>query len=120
MNRAASMIRLATLAIAAGAVVLTAGAARATPFQHQDSLGADWRNQQDDARRAVREGRYVPLGQVIDAIRRQSPGRQLDAGIENEPGGQAVYRVRWAAADGRRVDYIVDAVTGRILRAEGR
>ncbi len=120
MIRAAAMIRLATLAIAAGAVVLTAGVSRAEPQQHQDSLGADWRDQQDEARRAVREGRYLPLDRVIEAIRRSSPGRQLDSGIENEPNGRAVYRVRWAAADGRRIDYIVDVVTGRILRAEGR
>jgi uncharacterized membrane protein YkoI len=30
-----------------------------------------------------------------------------------------VYRVRWATTDGRRIDYIVDAQTGVVLRAEG-
>jgi len=123
MNRAAAMIRFFTLAVAAGAVVVSASApqrAHAEAFQRQDSLGADWREQQDEARRAVREGRHVPLGRVIDTIRSQTPGRQLDAGIETDSTGRTVYRVRWAAADGRRIDYTVDAETGRILRAEGK
>jgi hypothetical protein len=87
---------------------------------HRSSLGADWRQQQDEARRAVREGRHVPLGQVLDQIRRSNPGRQLDAGIEEDPNGRTLYRVRWASANGRRMDYLVDAETGHILSVEGR
>ena len=37
-------------------------------------------------------------------------GRVLDAGLEGRN-----YRVRWAAADGRRIDFIVDAETGQII-----
>ena len=86
----------------------------------RDSLGADWRPRPDEARRGVREGRLTPLGQVIDQIRRHAPGRQLDAGLETDIYGRSVYRVRWAGADGRRSDYIVDAETGRILGVDGR
>jgi Peptidase propeptide and YPEB domain len=88
--------------------------------RREDSLGAGWRPQQDEARRGVREGRLMPLGRVIDQIRRYAPGRQLDAGIETDAYGRSVYRVRWAGADGRRSDYIVDAETGRILGVDGR
>ena len=84
-----------------------------------DSLGADWGAQQDEARNGVRQGRYVPLAQVIAEIRRRMPGQQLDAGLE-QSNGRAVYRVRWAAADGKRIDYIVDASTGAIIAAQGR
>ncbi|MDR3513233.1 MAG: PepSY domain-containing protein [Caulobacteraceae bacterium] len=84
-----------------------------------DSLGADWGAQQDEARAGVRQGRYVPLARVIEEIRRRTPGQQLDAGLEQAQ-GRPVYRVRWAAANGRRIDYIVDARTGAILSAEGR
>jgi hypothetical protein len=80
-----------------------------------------WRGgaEQDEARRAVREGRQISLGQALDAIRRRTPGRQLDAGMEAGPAGRPVYRVRWAAADGRRIDYLVDAQSGQII-GEGR
>ncbi len=83
-----------------------------------DSLGADWGTQQDDARAGVRQGRYIPLAQAIEIVRRRSPGHQLDAGIE-QWNGRVVYRIRWAADKGRRVDYIVDAVSGAILRVDG-
>jgi uncharacterized membrane protein YkoI len=52
----------------------------------------------------------VPLGRVIQMIAARVPGRVLDAGLEGRN-----YRVRWAAADGRRIDFIVDAETGQII-----
>jgi uncharacterized membrane protein YkoI len=70
-------------------------------------------------RAGVRQGRYVGLAQVIGKIRQHTPGRQLDAGLEDW-GGRAVYRVRWAAPGGRRTDYIVDAQSGAILHVDGR
>ena len=69
---------------------------------------------------SLQTGRIAPLGKVIDEIRRRSPGRQLDAGLESNASGRTVYRVRWASADGRRLDYIVDAETGHILGVDGR
>ena len=83
-----------------------------------DSLGAGWRQQQGEAREAVQSGRAIALGRVMEQIRRRTPGRPLDAGME-QSGNRPVYRVRWAAEDGRRIDYIVDAETGAILRADG-
>jgi uncharacterized membrane protein YkoI len=108
MNARFLAIVCATLAIAApfGAVA-----------QQNDSLGAGWREQQNEARRGVQQGN-VSLAQVIETIRRTTPGRQLDAGLETA-GGRQVYRVRWAAADGRRIDYLVDAKSGAILSAGG-
>jgi uncharacterized membrane protein YkoI len=83
-----------------------------------DSLGAGWRPQQDEARDRVRGGDILPLARVLGEIRRRTPGRQLDVGLE-DAGGRPVYRVRWAAEDGRRIDYLVDARTGAVLRADG-
>jgi hypothetical protein len=83
-----------------------------------DSLGADWGAQQDEARRGVRQGHYVPLGRAIEEIRRHSPGSELDAGLE-QFGARAVYRVRWSTPNGRRIDYIVDAESGAILSSIG-
>lgn len=84
------------------------------PLRRPNSLGADWREQQEEARSGVKRGEMAPLGQVIAGIGQRSAGRPLDAGIEYE-GGRPVYRVRWITDNGRRVDYIVDAATGAIL-----
>ncbi|HEY7899646.1 MAG TPA: PepSY domain-containing protein, partial [Caulobacteraceae bacterium] len=73
-----------------------------------------WRDQEEFVRRGVREGQLAPLGQVIGAIRQLNPGRQLDAGLEYM-GPRLVYRVRWMTANGRRVDYFVDAASGAII-----
>jgi hypothetical protein len=78
--------------------------------------GPGMRREQDQARDAVNRGSHVPLGGVLGNIRRRSPGgRLLDAGLENDGRGRAVYRVRWSTSDGRRVDYIVDAQTGQVI-----
>lgn len=106
-------------AYAAIFAALVCASAPATALAQNDSLGAGWREQQDEAQRGVREGRFVPLAQVIQNIRARTPGRQLDAGLEQGPGGRSVYRVRWAADDGRRIDYLVDAMSGAIIRADG-
>jgi len=87
----------------------------AGPPPHQpNSLGADWRLQQDEAREARRQRRIMPLGQVIQRINARSPGRQLDAGLEYQ-GDRPIYRVRWMTRNGQRVDYLIDAATGAIL-----
>ncbi len=102
-----------------GAGVLQAAAAAAQQ-PTGDSLGAGWREQQNEARRTVRDGRHLPLEQVITEIRKRTPGRLLDTGLETGPAGQPVYRVRWAAVGGRRIDFLVDARSGAILASEGR
>jgi hypothetical protein len=86
----------------------------APPPRRPNSLGANWRPQQEEARAGVRHGQFAPLGRVIETIQRRTPGRQLDAGIEYD-GGRAIYRVRWITVHGRRVDFLVDAATGAIL-----
>lgn len=78
------------------------------------AMGGEWRNQENFLRQGVRQGQLAPLGRVIENIRRVTPGRQLDAGLEYI-GPRLVYRVRWMTAQGRRVDYYVDAATGAML-----
>ena len=68
----------------------------------------------------MRAGRLTPLVQDRgDDSAARTPGRHLDAGLETGAGGRPVYRVRWAAEDGRRIDYVVDAEIGAIIRADG-
>jgi len=115
---------LPALIVLAVASLVTAGGAMADPppdrqhpaaAAHQpNSLGADWRLQQDEVRQCASQRRCVPLGRVIEQIEARSPGRQLDAGLEYQ-GDRPIYRVRWMTRDGRRVDYLIDATTGAIL-----
>jgi uncharacterized membrane protein YkoI len=108
---------LVSAAVLVASLAASAVARADPPPGRYDSLGADWGAQQNEARRGVKQGRYAPLAKVIAEINRRTPGYQLDAGLE-EADGKPVYRVRWAAAKGRRIDYIVDAVSGAILSAQ--
>lgn len=104
------------LAIAGSLFIATALAATPAALAYQpDSLGADWRQQQSEARAKVKSGSFLPLERVVEMIRRRTPGRLLDAGVETDPDGRSIYKVRWAAADGRRIDFRVDAASGAIL-----
>jgi len=82
-------------------------------------FGGNWRAQQDEVRRAVRDGRHVPLSQAIAAVRQRTPGHVLDAGMEPGSEGRTLYRLRWATNDGRRIDYLVDAATGAVVGVQG-
>lgn len=97
------------------------GGAYAEPprSRYGNSLGEYYGDQQDEAREGVRQG-FRSMRTVMDDLRRRTPGRLLDAGLEQGPDGRPVYRVRWGAANGRRIDYIIDARTGAILEAEGQ
>lgn len=118
MKRAAILLAIAALGLPGLAEAQSRGRPDREERPAVDSLGADWRPQQDEARRGVRQGRMMPLEQVAPRLNRRAPGRLLDAGIESR-GGQTLYRVRWQAADGRRIDYLVDAATGVIVGAQG-
>jgi hypothetical protein len=75
---------------------------------------ADWREQQDTARMEVRQGRFAPLGDVIVNLNRRAPGRLLDTRLTQD-GGRSTYHVVWLTEQGRRVEYVVDAASGRVL-----
>ncbi len=105
-----ALVAVAYVAAGGGAAAQSAGPPTHTP----NSLGADWRLQQDEVRQCARQHRCVPLAKVIEQINARSPGRQLDAGLEYQ-GDKPIYRVRWMTRNGRRVDYLIDAATGAIL-----
>ena len=84
-------------------------------YRGPNSLGAQWGEQQDQARMGVRQGRIVSLSRVVETLERLRPGRVLDAGLETAADGRMTYRVRWAATGGRRIDFIVDAETGAVI-----
>ena len=73
-----------------------------------------WRVPQDAVRSGVKGGQLAPLGYVISNLQRRAPGRQLDTAVEFED-GRPVYRVRWITNQGRRIDYVIDAATGRYI-----
>lgn len=66
----------------------------------------------------AKERELVPMAQVEANLRRQVPGRLLEA--KTVPGRNGPeYQINWSTSDGHRIDFIVDALTGRIIGRSG-
>lgn len=83
------------------------------PVRHELSRGG---GDQDRARDAYRSGDVLPLSQILRSVRRQYPGKLLDANLARRGGGY-VYVIK-LLDDANRVRLIqVDAQSGRVLSA---
>lgn len=122
------MVRFVSLVLSAALAFTPAVAAAAAPptvrlaLMQQDrdwrgGGGGGWRGREARGAQASREPRRMPLQRVLRSIESRTPGRLLDASVQ-DLGGRDVYRVRWASDDGRRLDFVVDASSGQILSAE--
>lgn len=72
----------------------------------------------EEARQNVEQGAILPLGQVLRQLRAQFGGNHVDARLasgSNSP----IYEIRWLTADGRRIDFEIDARSGAIIRQRG-
>ena len=58
--------------------------------------------------------RPISLNAAVDSIRRSTPGRLLDASGPTG-GDRPIYRIRWQADSGQRIDFVVDALSGAIV-----
>ncbi|WP_422505783.1 PepSY domain-containing protein [Stenotrophomonas sp. GZD-301] len=69
--------------------------------------------QQDAVRQAVRQGRYVPLEQVVaDALRRY-PGKLVEVDLDDDR-----YEIEILGANGVVMELDYDARSGRLLKME--
>lgn len=105
------MKRLAAIALTAALLSVT-GSAAAWAQPWQDDYGG---RQQDHARHAVQAGQVMPLDRIIAQISSHTPGQLLRADGPSNQGGRMIYRILWDA-NGRQVEFIVDARSGQILR----
>lgn len=94
--------------------ILVFGAGVETAFAQSSMLRGSGRA--NDAREY--EPQILPLSEVLRSLRRTQPGQHLDSNLI-ERGNRVFYRVKWLSPEGRRIDFIVDAYTGVILRRSG-
>ena len=99
------MHRIAACTLLLLATICTAARAQADAADH------------DRARSAVEAGQIRPLQDILAEVRRQVPGRMLDARLQQN--GRWVYKVVLLQTDGEVVAVAVDAQTAQILGAEG-
>lgn len=66
------------------------------------------------ARRALEQGRVLPLRVVLEKVEREHQGQVLKIEFEEEQ-GQFFYEIRLLQSDGRMAKLKVDAVDGRVV-----
>lgn len=71
----------------------------------------------NDARNARQSGDIIPLRDIIRQLKRSHGGSYLNADLLSRGGGKSEYRIDWVTDDGRKMQFIVDAQTGRVLRS---
>ena len=64
-----------------------------------------------------REGRILPLEQILEQQRRDRPGRVLEVELERED-GRLVYELELLDAGGRVWELYYDAASGQLLESE--
>lgn len=87
----------------------------ATPALSQSQWGNSFTA--DEARDARNKGDVKPLNQIFRQLKRDHGGYQVDANLFNRNNRQ-VYVIDWVTDKGRRMEFTVDAKTGRILSSK--
>lgn len=106
------------LLVIAALMAAAPAAVSAQPYPDYGRPAYGGRGDQDTARDAVRDGRQVPLSQVIANIASRTPGRQLNT-TQGDAGGRPAYFVQWQTNDGRVIIFVVDAQSGQIISRQG-
>jgi len=93
------------LLLAAGLMLIGVGSGRADDDDHQL------------ARRALEEGRALPLAEILDKVKPKLPGKVIEVELEVED-GILVYDLKMLTPEGVLQEIEVDAATGEILEIE--
>lgn len=76
-----------------------------------------WASSNDNDASQPISGDVLPLESVLPRVGAQYPGRVTEAGLENED-GKAVYEIELLTNEGRKLELIVDARTGKVLNSK--
>ncbi|MEK8033762.1 PepSY domain-containing protein [Ideonella sp. DXS29W] len=101
--------------IAAGAAVIAAAVLAWSPVWADEGRDHD----HDRARAALQAGEVLPLGQVMDQVRRRYPGELLEVELERER-GRWIYELKLLQPGGVLVRLYVDAKTAEVLKSRAR
>ncbi|WFM70459.1 PepSY domain-containing protein [Halomonas sp. CKK8] len=99
---------LSRLRLPALAALLTLLAASPTPADEA------WR----DLHQAVREGRVVPLPEILDWLEERYAGQVLEVELERDD-GRMLYEVEMLGPQGQVVEFEFDAASGELIGMEG-
>jgi uncharacterized membrane protein YkoI len=71
-----------------------------------------------DLQEAVREGRIVPLPDILDWLEARYVGQVLEVELERDD-GRMVYEIEMLGPQGQVVEFAFDAASGELIGMEG-
>ncbi len=76
----------------------------------------------DEALEAVRSGKILPILTIIEKVEREYNGRVVEVELENDEDGNTgmTYEINLITAEGRFLEFTVNARTGEIIGLGGR
>ncbi|WP_052365511.1 PepSY domain-containing protein [Halotalea alkalilenta] len=80
--------------------------------------GAAYADDWQPLHEAVREGRVVPLSELLDWLDRHYVGRVIEVELDRED-GRLVYEIEMLGELNQRVEFEFDAESGRLIGIEG-
>ena len=72
----------------------------------------------EDVRNASQLGDVIPLEQIINKLKREHGGNYLEGELIFKSDDAAEYHI-WFEKNGRKILFVVDAVTGNVIRTSG-
>ena len=77
------------------------------------------RRDQDEARRALLEGKTMPLTAILAIVEKRVKGPVIEVELKTQ-GARLVYLVQVLSKEGHKVDVELDARTGEVLKSRKR
>ena len=108
---------LASHALLCLALVAGAGPAHAQAKESKEAKHARKAAEQAYAQEALRRGEILPMGQILELVRRGVPGDLLKIELDN---GRLAYKVKVLTPDGRIRKLELAARDGSIIKSEAQ
>lgn len=88
----------------------------ACPFLGMPANAQSWAG--EESRSARQDDAIIPLASVIKKLLKEQGGRYLDGELKKKSNGRSEYHITWEK-NGRKIEFVVDARNGRIIRRSG-
>lgn len=72
----------------------------------------------ENVRESDKRGDVIPLQKIIQKVEREQGGKYLEGELIFKPNNEAVYHI-YVEKNGRKILFVVDAVTGKVIRTSG-
>ena len=89
-------------------------------FLTTDPAAAVARQGQDEALKNRRQADLISYGQIARMATQRFGGRVVNQNLRQTGSGQWVYNLKILKDDGKVINVVMDAKTGRVIRSSGR